>query len=136
MKSRSIIVLSCVILLAAMQACKRNTPGKNYNDTYNSGSLTFVADESFAPIVSQELYIFKNDNKDAKPVNTYASENEALKLLLTDSVRFAFLSRDLDTSEKKIIEQHILPVVTREFAIDAVTIIVNEASTDTSTSVD
>jgi phosphate transport system substrate-binding protein len=95
-----------------------------------------VADESFAPIVVQVLYIFKNDNPNAHPEVTYRSENDAVRMLMNDSVRLAFLSRPLTSDEANLLKQsRNLPVVTREFAIDAVAIIVNGASTDTSTSV-
>ena len=135
--SRLIKVFSlCFILLVAVAACKRTVPAKNYNDTYTSGSLPLVADESFAPIVDQELYIFKNDNPNAHPEATYRSENDAVRMLMNDSVRFAFLSRRLTPDEVNLLSRRKnLPVVTREFAMDAVVVIVNEASTDTSTSV-
>jgi len=89
MRSNLILIFSGLVLLSASQACKRATPAKNYSDTYTSGSLQFVSDDSFAPIVDQELYVFKNDNPEANPSTLYRSENEAVKLLLDDSVRFA-----------------------------------------------
>lgn len=135
MRSNLSLLLFGVVFLSAFSACKRATPAKNYNDTYTSGSLQFVSDDSFEPIVAQELYVFKNDNPDANPVPIYKSENEAVKLLLADSVRFALLSRDLTPDEKSVITQHNLPTVTTKFASDAIAIIVNESSADTATSV-
>ena len=136
MRSKSLIILLGFASVLLLQNCKRKTSAKNYNDTYNSGTLSFVADESFAPIVDAELYIFKNDNRKADPRISYHPENDALRLLLSDSVRFAFLSRELNAEEKAGFAKRKLPVVTRQFAIDAVAIIVNQASADTSTSVD
>ncbi len=128
-----------MILFAAflmLQNCKRNTSAKNYNDTYNSGTIATVADESFAPIVDAELYIFKNDNPKASPTVTYRTETDALRLLLNDSLRFAFLSREPNADERALFAKRNLPVVTRQFAIDAVAIIVNLASADTAITVD
>jgi len=136
MRSNLILIFLGLVLLSALQACKRATPAKNYSDTYTSGSLQFVSDDSFAPIVDQELYVFKNDNPEANPSPLYRSESEAVKLLLDDSVRFALLSRDLTQDEKNVLQQHNLPTVTTKFATDAIVIIANISSADTSTSVE
>ena len=135
MRNSFVFMLGAAVLAGSV-SCKSNAPAKNYNDTYTSGSLSLVADESFAPIIGQELYIFKNDNPQADPRVTYHSESDAIKLLLSDSVRFAFLSRDLTVAERNTLTQHNLPAVSSKFAIDAITIIVNQASADTATSVE
>lgn len=106
-----------------------------YTDTYKSGSIQFVSDESFAPILDQEIYIFKNDNPKADPKIVYKPENEAIKYLLSDSSRCAFLSRKLDAAEVQTLQSHNLPVIENVFAKDAVAVIVNESSNDTLISV-
>jgi phosphate transport system substrate-binding protein len=136
MKNRLMLILLSLLLPGIFQACKKKAPVKNYTDTYSSGSGKFVADESFAPILDQELYVFKNDNPEAKPEISYHSENDVVRLLLSDSSRFAFLSRELNADEIEKLRKHNLPAVVSKFAIDAVAIIVNEASNDTLISVD
>lgn len=131
MKNRWIILVLGVAVMASLETCNRKSQAKNYNDTYNSGTLQFVADESFSPIVDQEVYIFKNDNPGANPQIIYRSEANAVNMLLADSVRFAFLSRDLTPAETSVIAQHNLPATVNKFAEDAVAIIVNQASADT-----
>jgi len=118
-------------VLASFEACNTKQQAKNYNDTYNSGTLQFVSDESFSPIVDQEVYIFKNDNPAATPQVIYRSETNAVNMLLADSVRFAFLSRELTPAEMSALAQHNLPATVNKFAEDAVAIIVNQASADT-----
>jgi phosphate transport system substrate-binding protein len=135
MRNSIIRLLLGFLLLGIFQACKQKAPAKIFTDTKNSGSAQFASDESFAPILDQELYVFKNVNPDAKPSIIYRSENDAIKLLLDDSVRFAFLARDLTADEIKTLKEHSLPAVAKKFAIDAITIIVNEASNDTTISV-
>jgi len=131
MKSRLILVILSIAIVGSLETCNRRDQAKNYNDTYNSGTLQFVSDESFSPIVDQEIYIFKHDNPEANPQVIYRSESSAVNLLLTDSVRFAFLSRDLTPQEKNALAQRNLPVTTSKFAADAIAIIVNQASADT-----
>src|ERR1700743_2706614 len=132
----SILVLSALFLLVALQTCKRTAPGKVFTDTRKSGEALFIADESFAPILDQELYIFKNDYPEAKPTIVYKSENDVVKFLTNDSSRFAFLSRSLDSNELTLLRSRNLPAVVTKFAVDAIVIIVNGTSTDTATSVD
>ncbi|HTK20355.1 MAG TPA: substrate-binding domain-containing protein [Mucilaginibacter sp.] len=129
----TILVLSLVVLFA-FQTCKGNKPS-NYNDTKDSGEALFVSDESFAPILDQELYIFKNDNPNARPTILYKAENDVVKMFLSDSVRFGFLSRDLTKDELTALRAHNLPVLVKKFAVDAITIITNEASADTAITV-
>lgn len=135
MKNNIIVILSGILLLATLQTCKRTPAGKVFTDTHDSGEAVFVADESFAPILDQELYIFKNDYPKAKPSIVYRSENDAVKYLLADSSRFCFLSRSLSPDEINTLKSHSLPTTVTQFAIDAIAIIVNETSTDTATSV-
>ena len=130
-KNRVLLMVVCLGLLFTFQTCKQTVPGKNYNDTKDSGEALFVSDESFAPILDQELYIFKNEYPKAKPTILYKSENDVVKTLLSDSSRFAFLSRDLTADERNALKAHSLPAQVSKFAVDAIAIIVNEASPDT-----
>jgi phosphate transport system substrate-binding protein len=137
MRNKIVLTLSGLLLLATFQTCKRNTTAdkKIGTDTKNSGYALFVADESFAPILDEELYVFKSDKPKAKPAMVYKSENEVLKFMLADSARLGFLSRELNAEEVNSFKSRNLPVITTKFAIDAIAIIVNEASADTATSV-
>jgi phosphate transport system substrate-binding protein len=94
-----------------------------------------VVDESFSPIVDEELYIFKALYHNVNPTIIYAPENSAVNMLLDDSVRVALLSRDLTAAEYKVLAgRNLKPIVSR-FAIDAIAIIVNQASVDTNITV-
>ena len=119
-----------IFVLALMQACNRK-PAVVDADTWITGTAKFAADESFEPIVSQEEGVFKAIDTAANPIILYRPETDVLRLLLNDSVRVAILSRGLDSNEIKILTAHNLAPDTRCFAIDAVAIIVNQASNDT-----
>jgi phosphate transport system substrate-binding protein len=125
-------MISALVLSAlfAFQACKQNKSDKN-TDTRDSGAALFVSDESFAPILDQELYIFKNNYPNARPEMVYRSENGVVRMLTTDSARFGFLSRDLTADERNAIKSRNLTAQVKKFAVDAIAIIVNEASPDT-----
>ncbi|MFI5161887.1 MAG: PstS family phosphate ABC transporter substrate-binding protein [Sphingobacteriales bacterium] len=137
MKSNFILILLGVTFLAILGACNRKKPAeKVYSDTYTSGDLKVASDESFAPIIDQEIYIFKNDNPKANPILSYGTENSIVNLLLKDSVEMAFLSRDLTNDERAVLAQHNQFAEVSKFAIDAVAVIVNQAAPDTAITVD
>lgn len=96
-----------------------------------TGTTEFLVDESLAPIIDEEAYVFKAIYDKANPRLLYKSENELLKLLLKDSVTFAIMARNLTPQEASIMAAHTLPADVNKFAIDAVALIVNEASADT-----
>jgi len=130
-------VLFGLTILLGFAACnqqdkKDKAPAK---DGFTFGTAYFSADESFSPIVSEEEYVFKALYPKANPVITYKPEAQVLNTLLNDSTRVAILSRNLDTAELGILKRRALIPDVNRFAIDAVAIIVNQASNDTLTSV-
>ena len=137
MKSNFILMLLGVAGLGILGSCNRKQPAeKVYSDTYTSGDLKVVSDESFAPIIDQEIYIFKNDNPKANPILSYSSENNIINMLLKDSVEMAFLSRDLTNDERAVLTRNNRYAEVSKFAIDAVVIIVNQAAPDTAITVE
>jgi phosphate transport system substrate-binding protein len=115
--------------------CKQKNKGKVSTDTFMAGSTHFLVDESFGPIIDEENYVFTSLYRDAKPKLLYKTENEILNLLLNDSIPFAIMARNLTPAETKIMEGHTLPPDVNKFAVDAVTLIVNQASNDTTITV-
>jgi len=119
------------------QACKHHKETKLpvVNDAGVKSRI--VVDESFRPIVDEELYIFKSLYVDMHPIGdvtpivTYAPESNAVAKFLDDSVRLAVLARDLTPAEYKVLHQHNSNPVIRPFATDAIALIVNESSNDT-----
>jgi phosphate transport system substrate-binding protein len=122
------------LFLLALQAC-RQKPKAAYNDTFSTGNVKFAADESFEPIVDEENYVFKALDPKAQPDIVYKTESDVTGLLLQDSVRVIMLSRDLDSNEVNVLKtRNLTPAVSR-FATDAIVLIVNKVSTDTTITV-
>jgi phosphate transport system substrate-binding protein len=123
-----------LIVLAALQSCQQNTKKAAPLDGFTSGTANFEADESFSPIIDEELYVFKAMLPDAKPVITYKPEAEVVNSLMNDKTRLIILSRNLDTAELGVLKRRTLVADVNKFAIDAVALIVNQASNDTTIS--
>jgi phosphate transport system substrate-binding protein len=123
-------------IITGMLACNQQPPIQvKGDDTFVTGKAQFLADESFKPILDQEVYVFKSLYTGAKPELVYKSENEVLRLFLNDSIRTAILSRQLKADELQVLKNRNFPPDVNRFAIDAVVLIVNQQSTDTLTSV-
>lgn len=118
-----------------VQSCKHRSAQTVNPDRFTSDSSAFVVDESLKPTVDQELYIFKALDSTVHPRIIYAPENNAVNLLMEDSVRVALLSRDLTADEYKVLNDRTLRPVVGRFAIGAVALIVNKASADTTITV-
>ncbi|MCQ6961261.1 PstS family phosphate ABC transporter substrate-binding protein [Mucilaginibacter aquariorum] len=135
MKISFVALLSGVSLLVLLQSCQQNTDKKAPLDGFTSGTAQFAADESFSPIIDEELYVFKALYPEANPVITYKPESEVVNNLLNDKVRVAILSRNLDTAELAVLKRRTLVADVNKFAVDAVALIVNQTSKDTTISV-
>lgn len=127
MKFRLKVAGSILAAFALFAGCKQKVKTVDGVDR----STIFVVDESFKPIVDQELYVFGALYKDGHPKIRYASENEAVNLLFADSTRVLLLSREMTPEETKVLKEKTISPIVNRFAIDAVTLIVNQASNDT-----
>ena len=127
------LLLLFFVLPFLLQSCNRKSKGfiPDAPAQQDTVKARLVVDESFSPIVDEELYVYRALNKNVNIDVVYAPENNAVNLLLDDKVRLAVLSRELSAGELKVFkDKNITPIISR-FAIDAVTLIVNKASTDT-----
>lgn len=123
-----------VVVLGALQSCQQNSKKKEPLDGFTSGTANFVGDESFSPIIDEELYVFKAIYPEAKPVLTYKPEAEVVNSLMNDKTRLIILSRNLNTAELGVLKRRALVADVNKFAIDAVALIVNQSSNDTTIS--
>ena len=123
-----------LIMLALLSACQRK-PKDGRTDTYSSGVIEIAADESFRPIVQEEIDVFEGLFPLAGIVPRYVTEVEAVNLLLKDSVRLAITSRRLTAEEmnsfnsRKFFPQEI------KIATDGLALITNRDNPDTLISV-
>jgi phosphate transport system substrate-binding protein len=128
-------VLSGLVILVVLQSCSRNKGNKKELDGFITGTAQFSADESFSPIIDEELYIFKASFTEANPVIKYKPEAEVVGDLMNDKTRVIILSRMLDTAELGVLKRRSLTADVNKFAVDAIALIVNQASNDTTISI-
>lgn len=121
-------------LLIALTACN-SKPKDGLTDTYTSGVIEIAADESFRPIVQEEIEVFEGLFPLAGVVPRYTTEVEAINLLLKDSVRLAITTRRLTAEEMNSFHSRKFFPREIKLATDGLALIVNRQNPDTLISV-
>ncbi len=127
----SIIFISAALLFSSCSS----TPSKE-SETVISGNTTILVDETFEPIIEDQLKIFESTYKRAEIKLINAPENRVFHLLLTDSARVAVVSRPLTEEENKVFTSKNIFPKTQKFATDAVTFITHQSNPDSVISVE
>lgn len=99
-------------------------------DNPRQGTITVVADESFRPLVASLTHAYEGIYPDAHFNVIYQPEQQAILLLLRDSARLAFTSRELNENERQIIKQQEGALKEQKIAIDGIALITGKANQD------
>ena len=125
-------ILLCLLLMVIMSSCtakKQVIP----SDTPLHGSINISVDESFKPVIDEEIKMYEGSYPGTKINVQYKPEAECLKDLLNDSAtRLIIITRGLNSKEEKYFEDS-LDYIPRwdKIATDAIAVVVNANSKDT-----
>lgn len=98
--------------------------------SFTSGKEQILVDESFAPIIEDQAYLFESTYSNAKLDLVLKSENELLNLFLSDSIQVAVLSRLLNEGETRHFDNRKIKVRVNRFAIDGIALITHQSAND------
>lgn len=126
--------LTAALSLALLAACHPK-PKDGLTDTYTSGVIEIAADESFQPIVQEEIDVFEGLFPLAGIVPRYTTEVEAVNLFLKDSVRLAVTTRPLTEEETNSFHSRKFFPRAIKLATDGLALIVNRRNPDSLISV-
>jgi len=117
------------LILGLFPGCG-NKPNPEQEEAYQKAARVLAADESFYPILDEELYYFQNATLDSiTPL--YINEQEAVSKLMKLETWLAFTTRDFTKKERQnLIDRKYLPRAI-PVAYDGLAIIVNNANPDT-----
>ena len=124
----SFLILAVLLFFAA---CKGKVGAIDDRDTPNKGTIRISVDESFKPVMEEQIKVFHSSFPDTKIIASYKPEVECLKDLQNDSTRMILIARGLSKKESSIFESSL--GYRPQFAVlayDAVAVIVNHASAD------
>ena len=110
----------------------RNGDIKNApNDSAESKTVRMSIDESFEPVMKEQIKVFEVAYPDTKVLAEYKPEAECLRDLQKDSTKIVIISRELSRAETAFFDSKIsYKPEFAQLAKDAVAIIINTENTD------
>ena len=122
-------IIGLTLILGLFLACG-NKP-KNLPYDYEAAAKAFTSDESFYPILDEELEVYHALHAQGELEAIYTDQEDAIRRLMKNEVWLAFTTRQLSQKEmdglkSKSFIPRIIPI-----AFDGLAIIVNNANPDT-----
>jgi phosphate transport system substrate-binding protein len=122
-----------LFMILGMAGCKsyRDKAGEK-PDTGKRGTIHISADESFKPVIDEQVNVYESNNPNTNIEVHYKPEADCLKDLFIDSIRMVIATRTFNEYERSVIvdslriSPHYLTV-----ARDAIAVIVHPSSPDT-----
>jgi len=130
MQRLSISLFAALLLPLSLlfSACKNEKQGSgNWMNEYD---VEVGIDETFKPIMQNLVETFGMAHREANMKPLYVSEDSALRLLVSDSLRCAIVTRKLTDKELDVVEGHTLGATQTLIATDAIALITNKQNTE------
>lgn len=124
-----------LILLSGLLANCADKPKNGRTDTYSSGAIAFASDESFSPIIDEEIQVFESIYRDAKLTPIYTNELDAINMLMNDSLQLVIASRNFTKKELENLKARSYLPVAIPLAYDGLSLIINRENKDSCISV-
>ena len=135
MKKKNIlkIGLSIFFITVLLYACTQKNQEIKPTDTPLKGSIDVSIDESFEPVMREQIAMYEASFPGTKINALYKTEADCLKDFFNDSLnRMIIITRGLTANEEKVMMQNIgFNPGWNELASDAIAIVVNKKSIDT-----
>jgi len=127
LRSGATLLLATIFL----PACNQNQGGTTAGtDTPTGGAIAISVDETFAPVIKSEVDTFQKLYQNAKVTAYYKPEQEAVQDLMSDKVRLAILTRELNAAERAEFDRLQLVPKATKIATDGLAIIVHPSNPD------
>jgi phosphate transport system substrate-binding protein len=117
-----------IVVLAA--ACK-NDKDADDRDSARKGSINISVDETFEPIIQQQIQMYEASFPGTKINATYKSEADCFRDLQKDSTRLVIVARGLNEQEQAFYKKQLQFAPKFDLlAYDAIAVIQNKQTTD------
>jgi phosphate transport system substrate-binding protein len=119
-----------ISLFIASASCKKKGKSDEWEDTLNSGLIRIACDANFKTLMDAEISVFEAHNPKAVLLPVYTNETEAIRLLVSDSVRFALTTRDLNAKEREKLALKSMRSKKHLIAFDGIALITHPSNSD------
>lgn len=128
MKIRLIFLLWVMLLFVA---CSNESSNNSKQKLPENNTLHISVDESFEPVIREQIKVFESAYPDAKVIAEYKSEADCIRDLEKDSTKVVIISRELSLDETKFFDTRIkYKPEFAQLAKDAVAVIINVNNPD------
>ena len=128
------ILVGLTLTLGLLRSC-HNKPKNGRPDTYSSGTMTFVSDESFSPIIEEAREVFEHTYPKATIKPIYTNELDGINMLMERKVWLTVASKRLRESQIKNLKDRKYVARCIPIAYDGLALIVNNENPDTCISI-
>lgn len=125
-----VLLPAVLIVLLMVASCTTHDKSGRRLDSTTSGSIKVAVDESLKPLLDTEADTFESLYMNAHVELVYTSEEEAINLLLNDSVRIAVITRKLIRHEDSLFRKKLLEPTQIVVAKEGIGLIVNKNNPD------
>ena len=109
-------------------SCQEEAGGPT--DTPNSGTVQIAVDETYKPVIEQQLHVFDSSFPNAHVEVSYKSEADCFRDYLAGKVRLILVTRELSVEEMEYCKSKQIVPNSMAIARDAVEVIVNRKDAD------
>lgn len=117
-------------LTLVLLSCNRE-PAVKRTDTMSSGVAKVAIDETCLPFMREEVGVFESLYEESDIQEVYLSDEDAINLLMKDSLRLAVAARDFTQAEKDRLKENKLLSRSNVIAKDAIALIIHGNRKDT-----
>ena len=118
------------LILVSMVALSCDNDAPKHTDTLSKGVIDISVDESYQPIIEEELKVFDSSYPEAKIAIHYKPEAECFKDYFDNKARIILVTRDLTGAEKELCDQKKIWPSSMRVARDGIAVIANNDSKD------
>lgn len=129
MKKIIYISLIAITSLMVLGACKKKS-ANGRTDTYASGEMTVMCDESFSPIINEEIKVFHATYPDAKVTPKYTNELDAFNALMEQKVHLIITARNYSAKQLNYFKTNGLQPRYFPLGYDGLAFIINKDNVD------
>lgn len=122
-------IAACMLLIMCGISCK-SKESTEY-DTPKKGTINISVDETFKPVIEEQIKVYQSSYPEAHIVASYKSEADCLRDLQKDSTRMIIIAKGLTDEEGALFKQRLSYKPNWAIlAYDAVSVIINANSKD------
>lgn len=112
-------------------ACNNQQTSKKQDDSTTNKNLHISIDESFQPVMAEQIKVFESAYPDTRVIVEYKSEADCIRDLAKDSTKIVIISRELSHDEVNFFNSKLeYKPEYGELAKDAVAVIINTSNSD------